>query len=251
MKKPLVSIITPLHNAGPFIGETIESVLSQTYTQFEMLVVNDGSIDSGVEIVEKYIEKDARIKLFHNESNLGPAKTRNKAIANAKGRFIAFLDRDDLWYPDKLEVQVSKMLELGVPFVFSSYDRMDENGKDLGPVLAPNKVRYSDLLKTCSIGCLTAIYDVDSLGKVYLPDILKRQDFALWLKILKITPEATGIIKVLAKYRVRNNSISGNKWVASKYQWKVYRDVEGLNIAQSAYYFLHYTFNGFMKTYIK
>lgn len=251
MEKPLVSIITPLHNAGSFIGDTIESVLSQTYSQFEMLVVNDGSVDNGVEIVERYCESDPRIKLFHNDSNLGPAKTRNKAISYAKGRFIAFLDSDDLWYADKLEIQVSKMMESDIPFAFSSYDRMDENGEDLGPVLAPPKVCYADLLKTCSIGCLTAIYDAEALGKVYLPDILKRQDFALWLKILKLTPEAMGIEKVLAKYRVRNNSISGNKWVASKYQWKVYREIEGLNAPLSIYYFFHYTINGVIKTYVK
>ncbi|HSI74609.1 MAG TPA: glycosyltransferase family 2 protein [Lunatimonas sp.] len=251
MKVELVSIITPLHNSGKFISKTIDSVLAQSYTNFELIVVDDCSNDNGPSIINKYLEKDNRIRFYRNMVNSGPAFSRNKAIEMANGRFIAFLDSDDVWYPEKLETQISFMLKHGYAFTFSSYDKMSEDGVYKGRVKAPVEVTYENLVKTCSVGCLTAVYDVSLLGKVFMPEIKKRQDFALWLKILKIIPKGYGIHRPLAKYRVRNNSISGNKWKASRYQWEVYRKVEKMNLFQSAYFFSFYTINGILKTYFK
>lgn len=246
-----VSIITPLYNSGSFISETIDSVLAQGFGNWEMIIVDDCSNDNGQEIVKNYQKSDQRIKLMVNASKLGPAISRNKAIEAASGRFIAFLDSDDVWYPNKLELQVDYMLRNNYAFTFSAYDKISEAGEPIGRVDVPEKVSYRDLLKTCSVGCLTAVYDTNHLGKVFMPMIDKRQDFALWLKILKKIPKGYGINKVFGKYRVRSNSISGNKWKASKYQWLVYRKIEKINLFSSAYFFAFYTINGIIKTYFK
>jgi teichuronic acid biosynthesis glycosyltransferase TuaG len=251
MRNDLVSIITPLHQSGEFIEETISSVISQTYTNWEMIVVDDGSTDSGPEKVKNFMIKDHRVKLLKNQRNSGPAVTRNNGIEIAKGRFIAFLDSDDIWEPNKLEIQLKFMTDNNYAFTYTAYDKISENGSPFGRIDVPRQVSYTDLLKTCSIGCLTVIYDTQQIQKVYMPIINKRQDFALWLKILKKIPFAYGLNLPLAKYRLRNNSISGNKWKASQFQWKVYREIEKINFFKSAYYFSFYTFNGFIKTYLK
>jgi len=246
-----VSIITPLHNSGAFISETIDSVLAQTYTHWEMLIVDDSSVDDGPDLVRDYQKMDDRIKLLHNNKKSGPAITRNKAIEAASGRYIAFLDSDDLWLPRKLELQVDFMMKNNYSFTFTGYEKITESGIKIGKINVPKIVSYHDLLKTCSVGCLTAMYDTGKIGKIYMPLIDKRQDYALWLKILKIIPEGHGLNLLLSQYRVRGGSISSNKWNASKYQWKVYRDIEKLNYLRSAYYFSLYTFHGIIKTYFK
>jgi len=246
-----VSIITPLHNSSSFIADTIDSVLAQRYDHWELLIVDDASNDQSAAIVQAYQEKDPRIKLFRNSSNQGPAITRNRAIGEATGRFIAFLDSDDLWLPDKLQLQINFMLKHQYAFTFGAYDKITESGEKAGRITVPESVSYRDLLKTCSVGCLTAIYDTRMLGKVYLPIIDKRQDYALWLRILKIIPKGYGMDAVLGKYRLRGNSISGNKLNAAKYQWRVYREIEGLSVFSSAYYFIFYMLHGAIKTYLK
>ncbi|MFD2036795.1 glycosyltransferase family 2 protein [Belliella marina] len=247
----IVTIITPLHNAEGFISNCIESVISQTYPHWEMIIVDDCSTDGGIEIVKKYQERDSRIKLLINETNSGPAVSRNKAIEAANGKYIAFLDSDDMWCSTKLEEQLDFMRQNDYAFTFTAYDKINENGEIAGHIDAPHEVTYNDLLKTCSIGCLTVVYDTEKLGKVYMPIIKRRQDFALWLKILKIIPKAYGLNKPLAKYRLMSNSVSSNKFKASRYQWKVYRDIENLNIISSIYYFTYYTIKGLVKTYFK
>lgn len=248
---PLVSVITPLYNAERFISETIKSVQNQTYTNWEMIIVNDQSSDKGVELVKVFQKDDERIILLENDKNEGAAVSRNKAIESAKGRFIAFLDSDDLWLPEKLDTQVKFMLEKDVAFSFAAYEKVDMDGNKFGQIDVPEKVDYYSLLKTCSVGCLTAVYDSEKLGKVYMPNIRKRQDYGLWLRILKIIPNGFGINTTLAKYRVRKDSISGNKFSAAKYQWNVYRNVEQLGLLKSVYYFTYYTIYGFVKTYFK
>ncbi|WP_245812682.1 glycosyltransferase family 2 protein [Belliella buryatensis] len=247
----MVSIVTPLHNSSKFIIETIDGVILQSYTNWEMIIVDDCSTDNGVEIVEKLQKQDDRIKLIKNEINSGPAVSRNRAIEAARGRFIAFLDSDDIWHPTKLEEQLNFMQKNDYVFTFTAYDKINEKGEKVGHVEIPLEVAYNDLLKTCSIGCLTAMYDTRKIGKVYMPIIKKRQDFALWLKILKIVPKAYGLNRPLAKYRLTSNSVSSNKLKASKYQWKVYRHIEKLNIVSSTYYFLFYTIHGIVKKYFK
>jgi len=246
--KELVSIITANYNAQKFIADTIESVLAQTYQNWEMIIVDDCSNDDSISIIKEYMKLDERIKLIELKQNSGAAVARNRAIEVANGRFIAFLDSDDLWKSDKLEKQINFMLENQYDFTYTYYNLIDENNVKYGTVFeAPQYVSYNDLLKTCSIGCLTAIYDTHSLGKVYMPIISKRQDYALWLKILKTIDKAYCLEESLAIYRTRSNSISSNKFKASQYQWKIYREIEKLDIVKSCYYFMHYAFNGFKK----
>ncbi len=245
----LVSIITPVHNAYSHIEETIQSVLQQTFTDWELILIDDYSTDKGIHILNKYKELDSRIHLYENQDNLGAALSRNKGIEVAKGRFIAFLDSDDLWEPNKLEIQVNFMLENNYSFTFTGYHKFRDEGI-VGEHTVPAKVSHEELLKTCSIGCLTAMYDTDQLGKVYMPIISRRQDFALWLRILKEIPYAYGINQPLAKYRLRGDSISGNKFRAAKYQWRVYREFEHLGLFETCYYFSHYAFFGVLKTYL-
>ncbi len=241
-----MSIITALYNCEEYISETINSVLSQNYEKWELLIVDDCSTDNSVEIVKEFIEKDSRIKLYELKRNSGVSVARNKAIEMAKGKYIAFLDSDDLWLPDKLEKQISFMKETNVALTYSAYNVIDEDGHTRGVFIPPPKVTYTDLLKTCSIGCSTAVYDAGKLGKHYLKKV-GHEDYALWLKLLKKEKNALGITTVLAKYRLVSGSISGNKLKTAKYQWNIYRKVEKLNFMKSFYYFLHYTYNGFVK----
>ena len=247
MKNELVSIITPSYKSERFISQTIESVLAQTYKNWEMIIVDDVSPDNSNEIIEEYSKKDSRIKLIKLEKNSGPAVARNRAIEEAKGRYIAFLDADDLWHPEKLEKQIAFMSKNDLAFTYSSYNLMDEEGNSLGSFKTKEKITYSEMLKTCSVGCLTAIYDTKKLGKVYMPNILKRQDYGLWLKILKEINTTKGIVEPLGTYRILKNSVSSNKINAAKYQWKIYREVEKLSLVKSAYYFVQYAYYGFKK----
>lgn len=246
----LVSIITPNYNSARFIGETIESVLAQTYTNWELIIIDDNSTDNSLEVLEQY-QDHPKIRIISNSVNSGAAICRNQAIEIAKGRFIAFLDSDDVWYPEKLEKQINFMHNNQHVFTYTAYDKINEQGNEIGHIDIPLKLNYQDLLKTCSIGCLTAIYDTNKLGKVYMPDIRKRQDYGLWLKILKQEKFAYGINTSLAKYRVRNNSISSNKLKAAGYQWKIYRDVEDLSLIKSFILMIHYTFHGVIKSFLK
>lgn len=269
---PLVSIVMPAHNSAQFIGRSINSVIAQTYRNWELIVVDDGSRDETSNIVSLYVKNDSRISLLKGVGRGGAARARNLAIEMATGRFIAFLDSDDIWLPEKLEIQISAMLESGAPLSFTAYKKID--GSDIvGPhtFSVPNSINYHQLLKTNVIGCLTAIYDCSQLDKCYMPDIEKRQDlalwlhilkkighedYALWLKILKNTKGETrlknkmpaiGINQVLAHYRVHNNTLSSNKFKAALYQWFVYRKVEKLGLLRSMYYFTHYSILGLSK----
>ena len=243
----LVSIITPSYKSERFISQTIESVLSQTYLNWEMIIVDDVSPDNSNSIIEEYIKKDDRIKLINLEKNSGPAVARNRAIKEAKGRYIAFLDADDLWMPEKLEKQIEFMTEYNLDLTYSSYKLIDENNNGLGKFITKDIISYESLLKTNSIGCLTAIYDSKNLGKVYMPDIIKRQDYGLWLKILKKIGNTKGMLEPLATYRILKSSVSSNKFIALLYVWKIYRNVEKLGFITSFYYICHFIYNGLRK----
>jgi|SRR5690554_2036573 len=245
---PLVSIITPSYNAEKYLARTIESVLGQTFQDWEMIIVDDQSPDNANQLIEQYCQQDGRIKLLHLEKNSGAAVARNTAIEAAKGRYIAFLDSDDLWLPDKLEKQVQFMLDQDIAFSFSAYEKIDETGNVFGTVGVPKKTGYHDLLKTCSIGCLTAMYDVEKLGKVYMPANTKREDFATWLAILKQVDYAYGMPDVLAQYRVYASQSSAKKAKMAKENWRLYRDIEQLGMFKSAYYFAHYAVRGVLRT---
>lgn len=248
MSPHLVSIITPSYNAEKYLSHTIESVLAQTYQNWEMLIVDDCSPDNANQLIENYAAKDSRIKLIKLEKNSGAAVARNKAIELASGRYIAFLDSDDRWVPHKLERQISFMQENQVAFSYTAYEKLNEDGMVVGRMGVPNKVNYSDLLKVCSIGCLTAIYDAEMLGKIYMPLIRKGQDLGLWLRILKKIPYAYGLNEVLAQYQLRPDSISAKKGEKARYIWQLYREIEELGRIKAAYYFSHYAVAGVLRT---
>jgi len=237
MSCELISIITPLYNSKKFIEETIESVLNQTYYNWEMIIVDDCSSDNGIEIVNHYKKQDNRIKLIKLKKNSGGAVARNTAIKEAKGRYIAFLDSDDLWHPKKLEKQIEFMQKNNYAFTFTKYQQMTEDSNLIDKFInVPEKISYRKALLINPIGCLTVIYDTQKVGKVYMPLIRKRQDYGLWLKILKKEGYGYGLNENLAYYRLRDNSISASKMNLVKYQWKLYREVENLSIVESTFY---------------
>ena len=244
----MISIITAAYNCAAYIADTIRSVQSQTVGNWEMIIVDDNSTDDTLNIIKAEAAADSRIKYLVNEANLGPAKTRNRGIELAAGKYLAFLDGDDLWLPGFIETSLNFMQTHGYSFVFSSYKRVDEA---LNPLytdfIVPEKVNYYSLLKTCPISCLTAVIDIEQTGKFFMPDIQKRQDYGLWLSILKKIDYAYGIATPLAVYRIRKNSVSRNKYKAMLYVWKVYRDVEQLNPVYSAWLMINYVINGLRK----
>lgn len=248
MENPLVSIITPSYNSEKFIAATILSVQNQTYPNWEMLIVDDGSSDQTQSIVAQLAAQDSRLKPYQLLVNSGPAKARNIGIENAKGKYMTFLDADDIWFPDFIENSIKSIKETGIHFVFSSYRRADENLNFIySDFIVPQKVSYTDILKTNSISCLTAFIDIEVLGKKTMPDIFKRQDMGLWLQYLKEIPFAHGIQEPKAIYRIRKNSLSRNKTNLLKYQWHFYRKVENLNAFHSVYYMVHWMYRGFFK----
>ncbi|WP_417604256.1 glycosyltransferase family 2 protein [Oceanimonas baumannii] len=244
-----VSVIMPVFNSANTLHNSVLSVLSQSYPDFELLIVDDCSDDNSYKLALSLAEQDKRIRCFRLPCNSGAAVARNKAIAMACGRFIAFLDADDLWLPDKLEKQVEFMLSNHAPISFSSYYKIDGEDNDIGFIGVPERVRYQDLLKTCYIGCLTAMYDTHHFGKVLMPEVRKRQDYALWLTLLKHTDYAYGISQPLAKYRIHKGSVSYNKFSAARHTWRVYRECEKLPVPVAAYYFTHYALRGVLRKY--
>lgn len=247
-----VSIITPAYNAARFISQTIESVLNQNYQEWEMLIVDDGSWDTTAEIVEQYAQRDDRIRLI-KQKNSGSASARNNALRNAAGRYICFLDADDIWDKDFLSSQISFMKKTDAAITFASYRRIDESGREiLSPFIVPGKVDYSDLLKTCPISCLTTVYDKDVIGEQYFNEELKsmRDDFVFWLQILKRVPYAYGNKEILASYRIFENSTTNNKRKVIKPQFNVYYKIENLGLIRSVYYLLNWAINGFKKYHL-
>lgn len=235
MEKGLVSIITPTFNCASFIKETIKSVQEQTYTKWEMIIVDDCSQDNTKEIVEAV--NDDRIHYYCLEKNSGVAVARTKAMDLANGEFMAFLDSDDLWMADKLENQLAFMEKNNIAFSCTSYEQIDEYGKSLGKIIkAIPKTNYNRLLLDCPVGNSTVMYNVQKMGKFQVPNIRKRNDDALWLQMLKKEDYIIGIPDVLMKYRIRSNSISSNKLKVIKYHWILYRDIEHLSVLRSLFH---------------
>ncbi len=246
---PLVSIITANYNCERFIAATIESVLNQTFKDWEMIIVDDLSTDNGVSIIKRYMAQDERIKLIELKTNQGPAVARNTAIAAAHGRFMAFLDSDDQWTPTKLEVQIKFMQERDIALSYTEYRKVDEQGNIISDVIErPDRVNYQFMLNSNYIPCLTAIYDAQKLGKVFMPLILKRQDYGLWLDILKRIDYGYAVHEPLALYRVRkNDSVSSNKVKSALYHWKILRELEHVPLLKSVYHFIRYAIIGYIK----
>jgi len=230
METPLVSIIIPCFNSEEFITETIQSVQNQTYNNWEIIVVDDCSSDNTVALILGMVQKDSRIRFFQLEKNSGTGVARNKGLSNANGRYISFLDADDLWKPEKLRKQVDFLTANKIPFTFSFYDCINEEGKPLGKrVEAPVNLSYRQLFFCNYIGNLTGIYDVNYFGKITISSIRKRQDWMLWLTILKKIKVAKPVPESLAYYRVRNDSLSTSKLDLIQYNFAVYRKFHGFS----------------------
>jgi len=240
----LVSVIMPTYNCAAYIAEAIDSILKQSLTDWELEIVDDCSTDNTREVLLPYLNKHKNIHYHCLEKNGGPAIARTEAIRRAKGRYIAFFDSDDVWHPEKLEKQVRFMQENGLKFSCTAYCHIDESGAPLGYICyPPEKTDYKKMLRLSNpIGNTTVMYDQDALGKYEVPPIKKRNDFALWLKILKDTPECVGMQDVLASYRIRSNSVSSNKLAQAKYHWQLYRDIERLGFFRSCYYLFCWAF---------
>lgn len=248
MNEPLVSIITPVYNAERFLEDTIKSVEKQSYKNWELILVDDCSKDSSSEIIEKFRSYDDRIKYIKLEKNSGAAVSRNTGIKNANGRFIAFVDSDDLWEETKLEKQIEYMLKENIGFSFTSYRYMRENGEKTNKVAkAPSKIDYEGLLKNTIIGCSTVVLDRKIIGDFEMPLVKRGQDTATWLKILRTEKYAYGIEEALVNYRIVGNSLSSNKIKALKRTWNTYRNVEELGLFKSMYVFCFYVFNAIKK----
>ncbi len=248
MEKDKVSIITPMYNAEKFIAETIESVLKQTYRNWELLIMNDRSEDNSYEIARKYSYIDSRIKIINSEQNIGVVKGRNALTDMATGQYIAFLDSDDYWEKAKLEKQLSFMKKRNAYISCTEYTRVTEQGKLINEIDIIEEINYEDLLKNNYLGCLTVIYNVEKLGKRYFKERKKNEDYVLWLEIIKETGKIYGLKEKLAYYRVLDNSRSSNKIDAAKDRWNIYRKVEELSFIKSVYYFMNYTVKALKKT---
>jgi teichuronic acid biosynthesis glycosyltransferase TuaG len=229
-----------MYNSETFISDTIFSVINQTYNNWELLLIDDGSNDKTLESVNLVTTKNSKIKLFKNETNQGAAIARNKGIEAAKGEYIAFLDADDLWKPEKLERQIAFMLTENCDVCFSSYEQIDEAGNSLNRLVkALPELTYQKYLKSNYIGNLTGIYNAKVLGKITAPNLRKRQDWLLWLSAInKSGKPAKGIQESLAYYRVREDSMSSSKMNLLKHNYWVYKKGLGFSTLKSIFYML-------------
>lgn len=241
MSEEQISIIVPVYNAVRFIRETMDCVLAQTYPHWELLLVEDGSSDGTAEEIEKYIEEklETRIRLIRQPANMGAAQARNRGLKEAKGRYIAYLDADDLWVPEKLEKELSFQREKKAAFVFTGYEFADENGNGTGKIVhVPDTLTYNQALSNTTIFTTTVMFDRDKIATELLemPDI-KSEDTALWWKVLRNGYTAYGLNENLARYRRAGKSLSSNKLEAVRRIWNLYRKAEGLGIFRSAWHF--------------
>jgi len=230
----LVSIIMPSYNTGRFIAESILSVLSQTYGNWELIIVDDCSTDDTDAVVAAY--SDSRIRYFKNEKNSGAAVSRNRALREAKGRWIAFLDSDDLWEPEKLEKQIRFMEENGCRFSYTGYREIDEASQPLGVrVTGPGRITKAGMYAYCWPGCLTVMYDASAVGLVQIKDIRKNNDYAMWLKVCR-RADCYLLYEELAGYRKRGGSISNHSYTALiKWHYRLFREAEDMNPVSSLF----------------
>ena len=248
-REPLVSIIMPLYNCEQLVVDSIKSVIDQTYTNWELLIVDDKSTDYSFEVVKEYISNEPRIRLYQMKQNSGTAIARNYLIDIAIGRYIAFLDSDDLWSSEKLEKQISFMQNKGSVLSYADYWLLDEAGETVKSVVrAPSSIEYESLLKKNIIGCLTAMYDSRKLGKRYFDITLDmHEDYQYWLEILKEIDHADGMNIPLAYHRIRSNSLSRNKIDAARSVWKILREYQNISFFKALYCFAYYAMSSLAK----
>ncbi len=237
----MVSIVVPVYHAENYIRGTMDSVLAQTYGNWELLLVVDGSEDPTIEVIEEYIQEkqEKRIRLLIQENNKGAALARNRGVAESGGRYIAYLDADDLWKPQKLERELAFLAEQNAAFGFTGYEFADQNAVGTGKVVhVPQKLTYRKALKNTTIFTSTVLFDTEKISKAMLamPN-MRSEDTALWWKVLRSGYDAYGLDENLVYYRRPAQSLSSNKLVAIRRIWKLYRKAEGLSIPYSCYNF--------------
>lgn len=238
-----VSIITATYNSEFLIEATYESIRSQSFQDWEWVITDDCSSDNTWEVISLIAENDRRVKIFRNVENMGSAISRNNSIYSSSGRFLAFIDSDDLWVSNKLEKQLQFMVE-GIDFSFTAYYLIDSRGKSLGRLVDSNQrggFTYEEMLrKKATLGCSTVMIRKDAFPDIQMPLLRTGQDYATWLKLLRTGKKAFVIPEPLTGYRILPNSISRNKVKKAKRQWQIYREVEGLRFFKSLECFLFY-----------
>ncbi len=242
----LISIIVPVYNVEKYIEETIRCVEAQTCGSWELLLVEDCGTDGTLNIIERYMEEHpgGRIRLIRQPSNMGAARARNRGLREARGRYIAYLDADDLWMPEKLERELRFMKEKNAAFVFTGYEFADERGKGTGKIVhVPETLDYRQALSNTTIFTTTVMFDTDKIAREQLemPE-MKSEDTALWFKVLRSGVTAYGLDENLVKYRRAGKSLSSNKLEALRRIWNLYRKAEGLGVAESAWHFCFWAF---------
>lgn len=246
--QPLVSIIMPCFNTEKYIAQSIESVIAQTYKNWELLITDDCSTDKSTEIIETFCAKDKRINLLKSEKHNGIAGTRNLSLNRANGRFIAFLDSDDLWTKNKLETQVGFMLENNIGFSYTSYQIIDNEDISINKTIkTAGIINYNKYLRNTIIGCGTVMLDKEIVGDFSVPNFDTSEDMASWLNIMRKGFAAYPLDKILLRYRLTQNSASSKKFKAAKDVWKVYRVNENLPVLTSMFCFVCYAFNAVKK----
>jgi teichuronic acid biosynthesis glycosyltransferase TuaG len=245
----LVAVIMPCHNGERTLRQAVESVLAQTFTDWELVIVDDGSTDGSASIIEQMAAAEPRIRLLRNTTPSGAAAARNRALRETYARYVAFLDSDDAWLPDKLQVQLRAMQDSGAALACSSYDVMDGDGKITGTVHADSgKLTYHQALGYNPIGCLTVVLDRSLCGAVQFdPTLPRSEDYQLWLSILRQGLIGISVSDTLGLYRVHGKSLSSNKLAAARCRWLVYRGFERLGLLASTYYFIVYAATGVVK----
>lgn len=228
----------PAHNAARFIEAAIESVCVQSVSDWELLISDDGSSDDTVKVARDTLlrlGKSSKGRILSGTVRQGPARARNRAIAEARGKWLAFLDSDDLWAKDKLERQLPVFDDPDVRLLCGGYEVIDVFGRATGEYCVPPRTAsYSDMLRINTVGCLTAIYDVERAGKVFMPDLPRRQDYGLWLSLIRPGGVVYGLQRIVGMYRRRSTgSVSSNKIAATYWQWRLYREYEKLSMASS------------------
>ena len=244
----LISIITPTYNSERYIAETIQSVIDQSYKEWEMIIIDDNSTDDSVAIIKSLIKDENRIILIELDENKGAAFSRNIGLQEASGKYISFLDSDDLWHRNKFEEQMIFMSKNEYPITFTTYELIDENGNSMNKIVqAKSSLGLNDYMKNTIIGFSTAIIDREKVGNFKFQNIRMKQDFQLWISILGSGFIAYGLDKNLVKYRIHDKSLSSNKLKAAIQVWNVLHNIEKIGFFHSVYYFSFYAINALIK----
>ena len=246
-EQPLVSVVMPVHNAESFLKQAIDSVLNQTYQNIELIMVDDCSKDASLRIMSEYAEQDSRVQVIRSDRNRGVACARNIGIQAAKGDYVAFLDSDDVWLPEKLEKQLRLLRDQNAEISYCSVDFVDEKNQKLKSFLVPKTTDYNEMLYRCVFICSTVVVEAKLLKAHPFNPKFYHEDLLLWIELLALKVKAVGETSVQAQYRIIQGSRSNNKLNAAKNRWKIYREALGMNFFHSSIAFVRYAFWGVVK----